>query len=89
MLDPRGDSTGGSTRNAGRNLVLALTLIFVLAAVALSTGLVLHTAWNHDLSNSPFALAFAVLSARAALAWVSWSSQQARVGRKLVGEATR
>ncbi len=89
MPDPREGLDRVSARNAGRNLVLALTLIFVLAAVALSTGLVLHTAWNHDLSNSPFALAFAVLSARAALAWVSWSSQQARVGRKLVGEATR
>ena len=96
MLGPRGDSTGGSTRNAGRNLVLALTLIFVLAAVAFSTGLVVHTAWNHDLNNGLFALAFAVLSARAALAWASFGSQpsavsyqQERVGRKPADEATR
>ncbi len=70
-------------------------LIFVLAAVAFSTGLVVHTAWNHDLNNGPFALAFAVLSARAVLACVSFSSQpasvsyqQERAGRKPAEEAT-
>ncbi len=96
MPDPREGLARGSARNAGRNLVLALTLIFVLAAVAFSTGLVVHTAWNHDLNNGPFALAFAVLSARAALTWVSLGSQfsavsykQERVGRKPADEATR
>ena len=76
MPNPREGLAGGSTRNVGRNLVLALTLPLVLAAaVVFSTGLVVHTAWNHDLNNGPFALAFAVLSARAALSWVSWSTQ--------------
>jgi hypothetical protein len=87
MPDPREGLTGGSAPNAGRHRVLALTLVFVLAAVVLSTGLVVHTAWDHDLNDSPFALAFAVLSARAALAWVSWSSQlSARPGGAKAGE---
>ncbi len=92
MPDPREGLDRGSARNAGRNLVLALTLIFVLAAVAFSTGLVVHDAWTHDLNNGPFA----VLSARAALAWASFGSQpsavsyqQERVGRKPADEATR
>ena len=96
MSDPREGLARGSARNAGRNLVLVLTLIFVLAAVAFSTGLVVHTAWTHDLNNGPFALAFAVLRARAALTWVSFGSQssavsyqQERVGRKPADEATR
>ncbi len=67
MPHPREGLTGGSARSVGRNLVLDLTLILVLAAVSVSTGLVVHTAWNHDLNNGPFALAFAVLSARTAL----------------------
>ncbi|CAA9443339.1 MAG: hypothetical protein AVDCRST_MAG28-725 [uncultured Rubrobacteraceae bacterium] len=90
----------GSARNVGRNLVLALTLTIVLAAVVFSTGLVVHTAWNHDLNNGPFALAFAVLSARTALSWVSWSAQVSsrqeiaasyqheRMKRKSAGQAT-
>lgn len=75
MSNPREGLMGGLARDVGRNLVLALTLTLVLAAVVFSTGLVVHTAWNHDLNNGPFALAFAVLSARTALSWVSWSTQ--------------
>jgi hypothetical protein len=49
--------------------VLAVTLLFVLAAISVSTGLVVYTAWLHDLENGFFALLFATLSVRAALSW--------------------
>jgi hypothetical protein len=52
--------------------ILAVTLLFVLAAVSVSTGLVVYTAWLHDLQNGFFALLFAILSVRAALSWVLW-----------------
>lgn len=58
-----------------RRILLALTLLFVLAAVAVSTGLVVYTALNRELANGLFALLFAVLSAKAALLWLSWSRQ--------------
>jgi hypothetical protein len=57
---------------SGRKAVLALTFLFALAAVSVSTGLVVYTAWNYDLKNGLFALSFAVLSARATLSWVLW-----------------
>ena len=59
-------------RRSGHKVVLALTLLFVLTAVSVSSGLVVYTAWRHDLENGLFALAFAVLSARAVLSWVLW-----------------
>jgi hypothetical protein len=59
----------------GRGIVLVLTFLFMLAAVSVSTGLVVYTALCHDLADGLFALAFAVLSARAALSWFWWSSQ--------------
>jgi hypothetical protein len=60
----------------GRGVVLVLTFLFVLAAVSVSTGLVVYTASRHNLADGLFALGFAVLSARAALSWFLWSSQQ-------------
>jgi hypothetical protein len=54
--------------------MFALTLLLVLAAVFVSAGLVVYTAWHHDLKNGLFALAFAVLSARAVLSWILWHS---------------
>ncbi len=59
----------------GRAIVLVLTFLFMLAAVSVSTGLVVYTGSRHDLADGLFALAFAVLSARAALSWFLWSTQ--------------
>jgi len=55
-------------------VVLAVTLLFVVSALAVSCALVIYTAWHHDLKNGLFALAFAVLSARAVLSWILWHS---------------
>jgi uncharacterized integral membrane protein len=61
--------------------MLALTFLFVLAAISVSAGLVVYTAWRHDLTNGLFALAFAVLSARAALSLILWhDSDQKKPG---------
>ena len=59
-------------RQVGSRLALALTLLFVLAVVSVSTGLVVYTALNHELWNGLFALLFAVLSAKAAFLWLAW-----------------
>ena len=61
--------------SAWRRSALALSLLFVFAAVCVSTGLVVHTAWNHELQDGLFAVLFAVLSAKAALLWLAWSRQ--------------
>ena len=61
---------------ATHGIVLAFTLLFVLAAVSVSTGLVAYTAWTHDLVNDIFALLFAVLSAKAVLSWLAWQSDR-------------
>jgi len=70
MEEPLGGSVQVSPRQAG--LVLAATFLFVLVAAVISTGLVVYTAWRHDLEEGLFALAFAVLSARAVLSWRLW-----------------
>jgi hypothetical protein len=84
--------TGNRT---GFRFVLALTFLCILAAVCVSAGLVVYTAWHHDLKNGLFALAFAILSARATLSWFLWresdrpsavSYQQDRQSRKLADE---
>ncbi len=78
MADPRGEKLPRSAARhagrpgSGRKAVLALTFLFALAAVSVSTGLVVYTAWHHDLKNGLFALSFAVLSARATLSWILW-----------------
>ena len=64
----------GTEGPGGRGVVLVLTFLFMLAAISVSTGLV-YTAVRHDFADGLFALAFAVLSARAALSWFWWSSQ--------------
>ena len=81
----------------GRGIVLVLTFLFMLAAVVASTGLVVYTAVRHDFADGLFALAFAVLCARAALSWFWWSSQsssssadqQHRAGPKHADETYR
>ncbi|CAN5310893.1 hypothetical protein BH24ACT19_BH24ACT19_13320 [soil metagenome] len=67
MADPHEGS-------AQAGLVLVATFLFVLVAAAISTGLVVYTAWRHDLEGGLFALALAVLSARAVLSWRLWHS---------------
>ena len=62
----------GAFRRAFRVLVLGITLLFVLAALAISSALVVYTAWIHDLRNGLFALLFAILSAQIALNWLLW-----------------
>ena len=74
-METRGQTHGESPAGrAGRPIMLALTLLFVLAAVSVSTGLVAYTAWRGDLANGLFAILFAVLSAKAALSWMLWHS---------------
>lgn len=102
MTDPRDGAPRNAARHTGsstgRGITLALTLLFVLAAVSVSTGLVVYTAWRHDLVDGLFALAFAVLSARAVISWFLWREsdqpsvigyQQTREGRKPADETTR
>ena len=67
-------SARSADRHSGPWIVFALTFLFVLAAVVVSTGLLVYTAWHRELENGLFALAFAVLSARAALSWFLWRS---------------
>jgi hypothetical protein len=79
MTDPRDVVPRSAARQTeglgGRGVVLVLTFLFMLAAVSVSTGLVVYTALRHDLADGLFALGFAVLSARAALSWFWWRSQ--------------
>jgi Ni,Fe-hydrogenase I cytochrome b subunit len=81
MADPHGG-------NAQAGLVLVATFLFVLVATVISTGLLVYTAWRHDLEDGLFALAFAVLSARAVLSWRLWhhSLQQDHEPRKPADE---
>jgi hypothetical protein len=62
----------GLIRRALRALVLGITLLFVVSALAVSCALVVYTAWRHDFSHGLFALLFAVLSAQIALNWFLW-----------------
>ncbi len=72
MALPQRETPDPPTQRTAHRAVLAVTLLFVLAAVSVSTGLVVYTAWLHDLQNGFFALLFAILSVRAALSWVLW-----------------
>lgn len=63
-------------RRAARLLVLGLTLLFVIAALSVSSALVVYTAWLHDLANGMFALLFAVMSAQIAMNWVLWQGDE-------------
>jgi hypothetical protein len=63
-------------QRAVRVLVLGVTLLFVVAALAVSSALVVYTAWIHDLRNGLFALLFAILSAQIALNWLLWRDDE-------------
>jgi hypothetical protein len=74
---PQGVSrSDGVARRAFRALVLGITLLFVVAALAVSSALVVYTAWIHDLRNGLFALLFAILSAQIALNWLLWKDDE-------------
>ena len=73
---PARSRTSRAGHHTGLRLVLALTFICILAAVCVSVGLVVYTAWHHDLKNGLFALVFAVLSARATLSWFLWRGDE-------------
>ena len=102
MTDPRDvgprSAARQTERSGGRGIVLFLTFLFMLGAVSVSTGLVVYTASRHDFVDGLFALAFAVLSARAALSWFLWrdsdqysvvSNQQDRERRKSADQINR
>ena len=72
----RGTQPDGPVRRALRTLLLGVTLLFVVAALAVSSTLVVYTAWLHDLRNGLFALLFAVLSAQIALSWLLWKDDE-------------
>ena len=63
-------------RRAFQALVLGITLLFVAAALAVSSALVVYTAWIHDLRNGLFALLFAILSAQIAMNWLLWKDDE-------------
>jgi hypothetical protein len=77
---PPGQTLRSPTRqveqSSGRKAILAVTFFFVLVSVSISAGLVVYTAWNHDLRDGLFALAFAVLSAKMAFSWVLWRDDE-------------
>jgi hypothetical protein len=66
----------GAVRRALRAIVLGTTLLFVIAALTISSALVVYTAWLHDLRNGLFALLFAILSAQIALNWLLWKDDE-------------
>ena len=71
-----GSRPAGIVRRTFRALVLGITLLFVVAALAVSSALVIYTAWIHDLRNGLFALLFAILSAQIALNWFLWKDDE-------------
>ena len=70
------DRPAGLVRRALRTGILGITLLFVVAALAISCALVVYTAWRHDLSHGLFALLFAVLSSQIAMNWFLWKDDE-------------
>ncbi len=66
----------GVFRRALRVGILSVTLLFVVAALVISCGLVVYTAYRHDLQNGFFALLLAVLSAQIAINWFLWKDEE-------------
>lgn len=81
-MSPRAAQTGHGNRQRGlvsrmaRAAVLGVTLLFVLAALSVSSALVVYTAWLHHLREGVFSLLFAVLSAQIALNWLLWRDDE-------------
>jgi hypothetical protein len=75
--EPQGRSRADHIlRSTLRALVLGVTLLFVIAALVISSTLVIYTAWVHDLRNGLFALLFAILSTQIALNWLLWKDDE-------------
>jgi hypothetical protein len=75
--EPRRETPpGGPVRRALRVALLGTTLFFVIAALVISSALVVYTAWLHQLGNGLFALLFAILSAQIALNWLLWKDDE-------------
>lgn len=85
MAEPAREDAESQAQHVPRRATLALTLLFVLAAISVSAGLVVYTAWLHDLENGPFAVLFAVLSAKATLSWLAWNDQDGSAQSLAVG----
>ena len=87
MAYQREEASESLARHVGQGsvhrLVLTLTLLLALTTVSVSTGLVVYTAWLHDLKNGFFALGFAVLSAKMALSWVLWRDTDQQVSSSI------
>ena len=79
-MNPRREDLQILTRQTGQGsgykTVLVLTLLFTLVSVFVSVGLVVYTAWNHDIKNGLFALAFSVLSTKMAFSWLLWQEDE-------------
>ena len=79
---PRGTAgEGRAARDATvdgalRAIILGITFLLVVAALAISSALVVYTAWSHDLRNGLFALLFAILSSQIALNWLRWKDDE-------------
>jgi hypothetical protein len=63
-------------RRSRADHILRSTLLFVIAALVISSTLVIYTAWVHDLRNGLFALLFAILSTQIALNWLLWKDDE-------------
>ena len=72
----QGARQGRLASRMARAAVLGVTLLFVLAALSVSSALVVYTAWLHHLREGAFALLFAVLSAQIALNWLLWRDDE-------------
>ena len=79
-MNPHEEASQILTRQTGQGsgykTVLVLTLLFALVSVFVSVGLVVYTAWNHDIKNGLFALAFSVLSTKMAFSWLLWQEDE-------------
>ena len=76
-MDPtRAARRDSLSRQILRTTVLTATFLLVLAALSVSTALVVYTAWIHDLSRGVFALFFAVLSTQMVLNWFIWKDDE-------------
>lgn len=74
--DPPAEPGVTPLRRAARGALLGVTLLFVLAALAVSVSLLIYTAWSHDFERGLFALTFSVLSAQIALNWLLWKEDE-------------
>ncbi len=70
----------GPIQRAAQGMMLLSTLLFVISALAVSSAILVYTAWRHDLKNGVFALIFAVMSAQIAINWLRWRKEEGEPG---------